>query len=30
MLRPKNLYKEFENDKNFLRLKNSPPPPPPL
>ena len=27
MLRPKkNSYKEFDNDKKFLRLKNSPPP----
>ena len=30
MLRPKkNSYKEFDNEKKFLRLKNSPPPPPP-
>ena len=32
MLRPKkNSYKEFHNEKKFLRLKNSPPPssPPP-
>ena len=29
MLRPKkNSYKEFDNEKTFLRLKNSPPPPP--
>ena len=29
MLRPKkNSYKEFDNEKKFLRLKNSPPPPP--
>ena len=28
MLRPKkNSYKEFDNEKKFLRLKNSPPPP---
>ena len=28
MLRPKkNSYKEFDNDKKFLRFKNSPPPP---
>ena len=27
MLRPKkNSYKEFDNEKKFLRLKNSPPP----
>ena len=27
MLRPKiDLYKEFENEKTLLRLKNSPPP----
>ena len=24
----KNLYKEFDNEKQFLRLENSPPPPP--
>ena len=24
----KNLYKEFENEKKFLRLENPPPPPP--
>ena len=30
MLRPKkNSYKEFDNEKKFLRLENSPPPPPP-
>ena len=23
----KNSYKEFDNDKKFLRLENSPPPP---
>ena len=23
----KNLYKEFDNEKQFLRLENSPPPP---
>ena len=29
MLRPKkNSYKEFDNEKKFLRLKNSSPPPP--
>ena len=29
MLWPKkNSYKEFDNEKKFLRLKNSPPPPP--
>ena len=29
MLRPKkNSYKEFDNEKKFLRLKNSPSPPP--
>ena len=29
MLRPKkNSYKELDNEKKFLRLKNSPPPPP--
>ena len=29
MLGPKkNSYKEFDNEKKFLRLKNSPPPPP--
>ena len=29
MLRPKkNSYKEFDNEKKFLRLENSPPPPP--
>ena len=28
MLRPKkNSYKEYDNEKKFLRLKNSPPPP---
>ena len=28
MLRPKkNSYKEFDDEKKFLRLKNSPPPP---
>ena len=28
MLWPKkNSYKEFDNDKKFLRLENSPPPP---
>ena len=28
MLWPKkNSYKEFDNEKKFLRLKNSPPPP---
>ena len=27
MLRPKkNSYKEFDNEKKFLRLENSPPP----
>ena len=31
MLRPKkNSYKEFDNEKKFLRLENSPPPPPPI
>ena len=25
----KNSYKEFDNEKKFLRLENSPPPPPP-
>ena len=25
----KNSYKEFGNEKKFLRLKNPPPPPPP-
>ena len=30
MLRPKkNSYKEFDNEKKFLRLKNSPPAPHP-
>ena len=30
MLRPKkNSYKEFDDEKKFLRLENSPPPPPP-
>ena len=30
MLWPKkNSYKEFDNEKKFLRLENSPPPPPP-
>ena len=30
MLWPKkNAYKEFDNEKKFLRLENSPPPPPP-
>ena len=24
----KNLYKEFDNEKKFQRLENSPPPPP--
>ena len=24
----KNSYKEFENEKKFLRFENSPPPPP--
>ena len=24
----KNSYKEFDNEKKFLRLENSPPPPP--
>ena len=29
MLRPKkNAYKEYDSEKKFLRLKNSPPPPP--
>ena len=29
MLWPKqNSYKEFDNEKEFLRLENSPPPPP--
>ena len=29
MLRPKkNSYEEFDNEKKFLRLENSPPPPP--
>ena len=29
MLRPKkNSYKEFDNEKKFLRLENSPSPPP--
>ena len=23
----KNVYKEFDNEKQFLRLENSPPPP---
>ena len=28
MLKPKkNSYKEFDNEKKLLRLKNSPPPP---
>ena len=28
MLRPKkNAHQEFDNEKKFLRLKNSPPPP---
>ena len=26
----KNSYKEFANEKKFLRLENSPPPPPPI
>ena len=26
----KNWYKEFDNEKKFLRLENSPPPPPPI
>ena len=31
MLRPKkNSYKEFDNEKKFLRLENSPPPPTPI
>ena len=31
MLRPKkNSYKEFDNEKKFLLLKNSPPPPTPI
>ena len=31
MLRPKkNSHKEFDNEKQFLRLENSPPSPPPL
>ena len=25
----KNSFKEFDNEKKFLRLENSPPPPPP-
>ena len=30
MLRPKkSSYKEFDNEKKFLRLEISPPPPPP-
>ena len=30
MLWPKrNWYEEFDNEKKFLRLENSPPPPPP-
>ena len=30
MLWPKkNSYKEFDNEKKFLRLENSTPPPPP-
>ena len=30
MLWPKkNSYKEFDDEKKFLRLENSPPPPPP-
>ena len=30
MLWPKrNSYEEFDNEKKFLRLENSPPPPPP-
>ena len=24
---PKNSYKEFDNEKKFLRIENSPPPP---
>ena len=29
MLRPKkNSYEEFDSEKKFLRLENSPPPPP--
>ena len=31
MLWPKiNSYKEFDNEKKFLRLENSPPPTPPI
>ena len=31
MLWPKkNSYKEFDNEKKFLPLENSPPPPPPI
>ena len=31
MLWPKkNSYKEFDDEKKFLRLENSPPPPPPI
>ena len=31
MLWPKkNAYKEFDIEKKFLRLDNSPPPPPPI
>ena len=31
MLWPKkNSYNEFDNEKKFLRLENSPPPPPPI
>ena len=31
MLWPKkNSYKEFDNEKKFLRLENSPPSPPPI
>ena len=26
----KNSYKEFDNEKKFLRLENSPSPPPPI
>ena len=31
MLTPKKYsYKEFDNEKKFLRLENFPPPPPPV
>ena len=31
MLWPKkNSFKEFDNEKKFLRLEDSPPPPPPI